>query len=139
MYGRVSIMHVAYIHYTSTDYWLVWRTFLSIVFCLLSNFPSISSKQLLSTESHLVTHYVNGSTLRDPLLHSVSNLKTVYHAFLCCRRWGQDISTGVIQKVLPVLSTETLLHIWLSSEYYGFRPSSTAVDTGDTRGLIMSK
>ena len=38
--------------------------------------------------------------------------------------------TGVIQKVLPVLSTETLLHIWLSTEYYGFRPSSTAVDTG---------
>ena len=47
--------------------------------------------------------------------------------------------TGVIQKVLPVLSTETLLHIWLSTEYYGFRPSSRAVDTGDTRGLMMSK
>ena len=31
--------------------------------------------------------------------------------------------------VLPVLSTEALLHIWLSTEYYGFRPSSTAVDT----------
>ena len=46
--------------------------------------------------------------------------------------------TGVIQKVLPVLSTETLLHISLSTEYYGFRPSSTAVDTGDTRGLMMS-
>ena len=26
--------------------------------------------------------------------------------------------TGVNQKVLPVLSTETLLHIWLSTEYY---------------------
>ena len=39
------------------------------------------------------------------------------------------IITGVNQKVLPVLSTETLLHIWLSTEYYGFRPSSTAVDT----------
>ena len=38
-----------------------------------------------------------------------------------------------------MLSTETLLHIWLSTEYYGFRPSSTAVDTGDTRGLMMSK
>ena len=38
-------------------------------------------------------------------------------------------TTGVNQKVLPVLSTETLLHIWLSTEYYGFRPSSTAVDT----------
>ena len=47
--------------------------------------------------------------------------------------------TGVNQKVLPVLSTETLLHIWLSTEYYGFRPSSTVVDTGDTRGLMMSK
>ena len=48
-------------------------------------------------------------------------------------------TTGVNQKVLPVLSTETLLHIWLSTEYYGFRPSSTAVDTGGTRGLMMSK
>ena len=38
-----------------------------------------------------------------------------------------------------MLSTETLLHIWLSTEYYGFRPSSTAVDTGGTRGLMMSK
>ena len=38
-----------------------------------------------------------------------------------------------------MLSTETLLHIWLSTEYYGFRPSSTAVDTGDTRGLMMSE
>ena len=44
-------------------------------------------------------------------------------------------NTGVIQKVLPVLSTETLLHIWLSTEYYGFRPSSTAVDTWDSRGI----
>ena len=26
-----------------------------------------------------------------------------------------------------MLSTETLLHIWLSTEYYGFQPSSTAV------------
>ena len=49
------------------------------------------------------------------------------------------LTTGVNQKVLPVLSTETLLHIWLSTEYYGFRPSSTAVDTGDTRGLMMSE
>ena len=54
-------------------------------------------------------------------------------------RSGGLIYTGVIQKVLPVLSTETLLHIWLSTEYYGFRSSSTAVDTGDTRGLMMSK
>ena len=49
------------------------------------------------------------------------------------------LDTGVIQKVLPVLSTETLLHIWLSTKYYGFRPSSTAVDTEDTRGLMMSR
>ena len=34
-----------------------------------------------------------------------------------------------------MLSTETLLRIWLSTEYYGFRPSSTAVDTGDSRGF----
>ena len=42
---------------------------------------------------------------------------------------------GVNQKVLPVLSTETLLHIWLSTEYYGFRPSSTAVDTVSLHAL----
>ena len=39
------------------------------------------------------------------------------------------VVTGVNQKVLPVLSKEALLHIWLSTEYYGFRPSSPAVDT----------
>ena len=54
-------------------------------------------------------------------------------------RMQLTVNTGVIQKVLPVLSTETLMHIWLSTEYYGFRLSSTAVDTGDTRGLMMSK
>ena len=43
--------------------------------------------------------------------------------------------TGVNQKVLPVLLTETLLHIWLSTEYYGFRPSSTAVDTVSLHAL----
>ena len=43
--------------------------------------------------------------------------------------------TGVNQKVLPVLSTETLLHIWLSTEYYGFQPSSTAVDTVSLHAL----
>ena len=44
-------------------------------------------------------------------------------------------NTGVIQKVLPVLSTETFLHIWLSTEYYGFRPSSTVVDTVSLHAL----
>ena len=34
-----------------------------------------------------------------------------------------------------MLSTETLLHIWLSTEYYGFRPSSTAVDTVSLHAL----
>ena len=34
-----------------------------------------------------------------------------------------------------MLSTETLLHIWLSTEYYGFRPSSTAVDTASLLAL----
>ena len=34
-----------------------------------------------------------------------------------------------------MLSTETLLHIWLSTEYYGFRPSSAAVDTVSKRAL----
>ena len=37
--------------------------------------------------------------------------------------------TGVIQLIAPVLSSETLLHILLSSEYSGFRPSTTAVVT----------
>ena len=45
------------------------------------------------------------------------------------------MNTGVNQKVLPVLSAETLLHIWLSTEYYGFRPSSTAVDTVSLHAL----
>ena len=45
------------------------------------------------------------------------------------------IFTGVNQKVLPVLSSETLLHIWLSTEYYGFRPSSKAVDTVSLHAL----
>ena len=45
------------------------------------------------------------------------------------------MTTGVNQKVLPVLSTETLLHIWLSTEYYSFRPSSTAVDTVSLHAL----
>ena len=34
-----------------------------------------------------------------------------------------------------MLSTETLLHIWLSTEYYGFRPSCTAVDTVSLHAL----
>ena len=38
-----------------------------------------------------------------------------------------------------MLSTETLLRIWLSTEYMynGFRPSSAAVDTGHTRELNL--
>ena len=45
------------------------------------------------------------------------------------------MNTGVNQKVLPLLSTETLLHIWLSTEYYGFQPSRTAVDTVSLHAL----
>ena len=37
--------------------------------------------------------------------------------------------TGVIQLIPPVLLSEKLLHILLSSEYSGFRPSTTAVVT----------
>ena len=44
--------------------------------------------------------------------------------------------TGVNQKVLPVLSTETLLHVWLSTEYYGFRTSSTAVETVSLHAIV---
>ena len=36
-------------------------------------------------------------------------------------------TTGVIQLIPPVLSSETLLHILLSFEYSGFRPSTAAV------------
>ena len=36
---------------------------------------------------------------------------------------------GVIQVILLVLLSETLLHILLSSEYSGFHQSSMAVDT----------
>ena len=34
-----------------------------------------------------------------------------------------------------MLSTETLPYIWLSTEYYGFRPSSKAVDTVSLHAL----
>ena len=51
---------------------------------------------------------------------------------------NENFITGVNQKVLPVLSTETLLHIWLSTEYYGFRPSSTAVDTVSFHALDLT-
>ena len=44
--------------------------------------------------------------------------------------WREEfLLTGVIQLIPPVLSSETLLHILLSSEYSGFRPSTTAVVT----------
>ena len=35
------------------------------------------------------------------------------------------LTTGVIQLIPPVLSSETFLHILLSSEYSGFHPSTT--------------
>ena len=44
---------------------------------------------------------------------------------------------GVNRKVLPVLSTETLLRIWLSTEDSGFRPSSTAFDTVSLHALDL--
>ena len=43
--------------------------------------------------------------------------------------FAEFVYTEVNRKVLPVLSTETLLRIWLSTENSGFRSSSTAVDT----------
>ena len=45
----------------------------------------------------------------------------------CIVIYNRNLSTGVIQLIPPVLSSETLLHILLSSEYSGFRPSTTAV------------
>ena len=44
-------------------------------------------------------------------------------------KFSRPGTTGVIQLIPPVLSSETLLHILLSSEYSGFRPSTTAVVT----------
>ena len=54
---------------------------------------------------------------RRVLLKSMSKLSSRY------------IITGVIQLIPPVLSSETLLHILLSSEFSDFRPSTTAVVT----------
>ena len=51
------------------------------------------------------------------------NSQIILYYICCC------IFTGVIQLIPPVLSSETLLHILLSSEYSGFRPSTTAVVT----------
>ena len=47
----------------------------------------------------------------------------------CFSDFAFALNTGVIQLIPPVLSSETLLHISLSSEYSGFRPSTTAVVT----------
>ena len=60
-------------------------------------------------------------------LHKTDNLirLSLYELIRVLLR--EYMTTGVNQKVLPVLSTETLLHIWLSTEYYGFRPSSMMV------------
>ena len=69
---------------------------------------------------------------RNDRLSCTENVHKIIRAripFIPKNVWDVAITTGVNQKVLPVLSTETLLHIWLSTEYYGFRPSSTAVDT----------
>ena len=90
----------------------------------------------------LNTNMTGFSGLHVFQLHAI-----VFQMIIIMVSWGgsrqyyhfHNMCTRVIQKVLPVSSTETLLHIWLSTEYYGFRPSSTAVDTGDTRGLMMSK
>ena len=38
-----------------------------------------------------------------------------------------------------MLSTETLLPIWLSTEYYGFRPSSAAVDTASLHAFDLTE
>ena len=97
---------------------------------------------ITSAGFYIVPYYVRGRAITIFL-----ELERCYFSpqvcELCMATWQKCIpccyNTGVNQKVLPVLSTETLLHIWLSTEYYGFRPSSTAVDTGDTRGLMMSK
>ena len=56
--------------------------------------------------------------------HHHQNHITLYLSIFLLRH---EISTGVIQLIPPVLSSETLLHILLSSEYSGFRPSTTAV------------
>ena len=67
---------------------------------------------------HVHVSYFYG--MKSGFLLYVLNALSDHHLFFFS---NCDIITGVIQKVLPVLSTETLLHIWLSTEYYGFRPS----------------
>ena len=57
----------------------------------------------------------------------ITELKNFNSIFKCAS--VITVSTGVIQLIPPVLSSETLLHILLSSEYSGFRPSTTAVVT----------
>ena len=70
--------------------------------------------------------------LISPTVHMVFRLyMCLWILFLCLFTGGG----GVNQKVLPVLSTETLLHIWLSTEYYDCRPSSTAIDTVSLHAL----
>ena len=53
----------------------------------------------------------------------------LYSRPTCIMLYSRTMITGVIQLIPPVLSSETLLHILLSSEYSGFRPSTTAVVT----------
>ena len=56
-----------------------------------------------------------------------TNMEQIKHLFGDYWKIHIIIITGVIQLIPPVLSSETLLHILLSSEYSGFRPSTTAV------------
>ena len=70
----------------------------------------------LNTHTTIQLHYRN-------ILSVSTNFKATSY------KTSIPLITGVIQLIPPVLSSETLLHILLSSEYSGFRPSTTAVVT----------
>ena len=98
--------------------------------------PTIRHTAEVSNDKHVfldtMSHLADDKVAVD--LYTKSNRKAMNRNWSNQKAYSALKTTGVIQKILPVLSTETLLHIWLSTEYYGFRPSSTAVDTGDTWG-----
>ena len=100
----------------------------------MSNFISKTQRETTFVDVYYDTLKIQPFALRvanEVLNANVLMRKENIKKFINLRvaKHKKGVCTWVNQKVLPVLSTETLLHIWLSTEYYGFRPSSTAVDT----------
>ena len=111
----------------------VVATLASLFFCGSSSFLQVTR---ITTISQIMT---NPPTLKigDETIEISSNEKLLGINIDNVLSWSTQIentikkcnTTGVIQLIPPVLSSETLLHILLSSEYSGFRPSTTAVVT----------